>query len=144
MPSWSSWVTGRARRCRATTRPRSSAATRSGSGRASKAERARTLTRLSHRSHRRGPMIVVMAHALAPDPKQLSTLVVIPTYNESENIKTVLRRVHAVMPDVHVLVVDDGSPDGTAERGDELARELGGISVLRRPARSGLGSAYRD
>ena len=87
-----------------------------------------------------------MAHALAPEPEpqERSTLVVLPTYNEAKNIETVLRRVRAVVPSAHVLVVDDGSPDGTAELADEIARDVGGISVLRRPTRSGLGSAYRD
>jgi dolichol-phosphate mannosyltransferase len=93
-----------------------------------------------------------MVHALAPAPEpepQLApasrpTLVVLPTYNERENIETVLRRVRASVPDAHVLVVDDASPDGTAALTDQVARELGGISVLRRPAPTGLGSAYRD
>jgi dolichol-phosphate mannosyltransferase len=72
-----------------------------------------------------------------------STLVVLPTYNERENIQTVLHRVRAAVPDAHVLVVDDGSPDGTAELAEDVGREIGGISVLRRHGRSGLGAAYR-
>ena len=67
----------------------------------------------------------------------------LPTYNESENIETVLRRVRSVVPDADILVVDDGSPDGTADLADKLGTELGGIEVLRRAAKSGLGSAYR-
>ena len=47
-------------------------------------------------------------------------LVIIPTYNERENLPLILERVHAALPDVHVLVVDDGSPDGTGELADEL------------------------
>jgi dolichol-phosphate mannosyltransferase len=89
-----------------------------------------------------------MAHALAPEPSvarlRLATLVVLPTYNERDNIETVLRRVRAVVPDARVLVVDDNSPDGTADLADDVAGELGGITVLRRPAPTGLGSAYRD
>ncbi|HMK11781.1 MAG TPA: polyprenol monophosphomannose synthase [Acidimicrobiales bacterium] len=70
-------------------------------------------------------------------------LVVLPTYNEALNIEEVLRKVRAALPDAHLLVVDDGSPDGTADLAEELGRELGNVSVLRRPAKAGLGSAYR-
>jgi dolichol-phosphate mannosyltransferase len=69
--------------------------------------------------------------------------VVVPTYNEIDTIERVLREVRATTPEVNILVVDDGSPDGTADRVDELAAELGRIEVLRRPAKSGLGNAYR-
>ncbi len=57
---------------------------------------------------------------------------------------TVLERIRAVEPDARVLVVDDGSPDGTADLAEAVGRELGGIEVLRRPAKAGLGSAYRE
>jgi dolichol-phosphate mannosyltransferase len=70
-------------------------------------------------------------------------LVVLPTYNEAENIDRVLRRIRAALPDGTVLVVDDGSPDGTATLAEKLGAELGNIEVLRRSAKSGLGSAYR-
>src|SRR5437763_2936981 len=74
----------------------------------------------------------------------MKTLVVLPTYNESATIAEVLRRIRAsAAHDVHVLVVDDSSPDGTADLAQALADELGGIDVLRRPGKSGLGSAYR-
>jgi dolichol-phosphate mannosyltransferase len=71
------------------------------------------------------------------------TLVVLPTYNEAENIEEVLRRVRAALPAASVLVVDDASPDGTADLAEKLDGELGPVAVLRRPAKSGLGSAYR-
>jgi dolichol-phosphate mannosyltransferase len=75
----------------------------------------------------------------------MKTLVVLPTYNESATIAEVLRRIRAAgLHDVDVLVVDDNSPDGTADLADALAGELGGIEVLRRPSKSGLGSAYRE
>jgi dolichol-phosphate mannosyltransferase len=70
-------------------------------------------------------------------------LVVLPTYNESENIDRVLRRIRAAVPAATVLVVDDGSPDGTADAAELLGKELGNIEVLRREAKAGLGSAYR-
>ena len=70
-------------------------------------------------------------------------LVVIPTYNESENIERMLRRIHECLPGAGVLVVDDGSPDGTAEIVKKVAAELPDINVLERASKSGLGSAYR-
>jgi glycosyltransferase involved in cell wall biosynthesis len=69
--------------------------------------------------------------------------VVVPTYNEIGNIERLLRSVRAVAPDARVLVVDDGSPDGTADRAEALGRELGNIDVLRRKEKNGLGHAYR-
>jgi dolichol-phosphate mannosyltransferase len=71
-------------------------------------------------------------------------LVVIPTYNEADNVAEVLQRARAALPDAAILVVDDGSPDGTAERVEMLARRIGAVSVLRRAGKQGLGSAYRD
>ncbi len=73
----------------------------------------------------------------------MDVLVVLPTYNESENIEHVLRRIRSALPAATVLVVDDGSPDGTAVLAEVLGKELGSIEVLRRTAKSGLGSAYR-
>lgn len=69
-------------------------------------------------------------------------LVVLPTYQEAANIATVLRRLRAVMPAARLLVVDDGSPDGTAAMAEAVGAELGGIDVLRRTAKDGLGRAY--
>jgi dolichol-phosphate mannosyltransferase len=70
-------------------------------------------------------------------------LVVLPTYQEAENIVEVLRRLRAAAPGADVLVVDDSSPDGTAAIARAAGRELGGVDVLVRPTKSGLGSAYR-
>jgi dolichol-phosphate mannosyltransferase len=69
-------------------------------------------------------------------------LVVIPTYNERENLGPILDRLHKVLPDVHVLVVDDGSPDGTGELADERAAANENIHVLHRTEKAGLGAAY--
>src|ERR1039458_185456 len=71
-------------------------------------------------------------------------LVVLPTYNEAANISTVLERVRSALPDASILVVDDNSPDKTAEIAEKSAEMFGEIHVLRRPGKSGLGSAYRD
>ncbi len=73
----------------------------------------------------------------------MRVLVVLPTYNESENIDRVLRMIRKSLPDADVLVVDDGSPDGTADLAESLGQELGQIELLRRSGKSGLGSAYR-
>lgn len=73
----------------------------------------------------------------------MRTLVVLPTFQEADNIAEVLRRVRAAAPDVDVLVVDDSSPDGTAGIAKAAGHELGGVDVLVRAAKAGLGSAYR-
>ena len=74
----------------------------------------------------------------------MKSLVILPTFNEAENIAEVLDRVRAAVPDAEVLVVDDGSPDGTAELAESWAAGHGGqVSVLRRASMSGIGSAYR-
>ena len=73
----------------------------------------------------------------------MPALVVIPTYNEHSSIEEVLRRVRKIEGSVDVLVVDDGSPDGTADIAEGLAEELGQIHVLRRSAKTGLGDAYK-
>jgi len=70
--------------------------------------------------------------------------VVVPTYEEAENIERLLREIRTEAPDVDVLVVDDNSSDGTADLADAAGRALGHITVLRRGHKSGLGSAYRD
>lgn len=70
-------------------------------------------------------------------------LVVLPTYNEAENIERILREIRKALPDGGVLVVDDGSPDATADIAEGVAAELGGVDILRRPGKAGLGSAYR-
>lgn len=73
----------------------------------------------------------------------MSALVVLPTYREAENIREVLRRIREAVPEADVLVVDDGSPDGTADLAEKEAAERGQIEVLRRDAKTGLGPAYR-
>ena len=69
-------------------------------------------------------------------------LVVIPTYNERENLGPILDRLHKALPDVHALVVDDGSPDGTGELADERAKADERVHVMHRTEKAGLGAAY--
>ncbi|MGH9123570.1 MAG: polyprenol monophosphomannose synthase [Acidimicrobiales bacterium] len=71
-------------------------------------------------------------------------LIVVPTYEEAANAATVLRRIRSAVPSAAVLVVDDGSPDGTADIAAAMGDELGSIDVLRRASKRGLGSAYRE
>ena len=69
-------------------------------------------------------------------------VVVIPTYNEAENLAWIVGRMRAAQPEVDVLVVDDGSPDGTGAIADELAAADPQVQVLHRTAKAGLGAAY--
>jgi dolichol-phosphate mannosyltransferase len=73
----------------------------------------------------------------------MRTLVVLPTYNEILNIESMLRALRHTVPSVQILVVDDGSPDGTAKKSLDVADEIGNIDVLQRATKSGLGGAYR-
>jgi dolichol-phosphate mannosyltransferase len=70
-------------------------------------------------------------------------LVIVPTYNEVANVATVVEATFRALPDAGILIVDDGSPDGTAARVEELSAERPALHLLRRHAKSGLGSAYR-
>ncbi|MFB6551837.1 polyprenol monophosphomannose synthase [Streptomyces sp. NPDC056405] len=71
-----------------------------------------------------------------------TALVIIPTYNEVENIKAIVARVREAVPEAHVLVADDNSPDGTGKLADELAAEDDHVQVLHRKGKEGLGAAY--
>jgi len=71
------------------------------------------------------------------------TLVVLPTYQEAENIAEVLRRLRSAVPSADILVVDDSSPDDTAGVAKAAGHELGNVDVMVRAGKSGLGSAYR-
>ena len=73
----------------------------------------------------------------------MRSIVVLPTYNEAENIGEFLAAVRLAAPDLDVLVVDDCSPDGTAALAERAAADLGQIKVLSRPGRASLGDAYR-
>jgi dolichol-phosphate mannosyltransferase len=79
-----------------------------------------------------------------PGDEPLRTLVIIPTYNERENVAPIVARVRAAAPDVDVLIVDDSSPDGTGEIADALAAADPAVRVLHRAGKDGLGAAYRE
>lgn len=73
----------------------------------------------------------------------MKRIVIIPTYNEKENIEKMVRKVHSLPKAIDVLVVDDGSPDGTAEIVQSLIDEgLEGVHIMRRTTKNGLGAAY--
>ena len=69
-------------------------------------------------------------------------LVIVPTYQERENLPLIVGRVRASAPEAHILVADDDSPDGTGALADELARDDDHVHVLHRPGKQGLGAAY--
>jgi dolichol-phosphate mannosyltransferase len=74
----------------------------------------------------------------------LKAVVVIPTYNERDNLERLARQLLSQDPAIHLLVVDDNSPDGTGALADRLAAETCRVSVLHRAGKLGLGSAYRE
>jgi len=71
-------------------------------------------------------------------------LVVTPTYNEADNLEAFVRALFGAVPDAHVLVVDDGSPDGTGKIADRLAGSDERVRVLHRGGKLGIGTAYLD
>ena len=71
------------------------------------------------------------------------TVVVLPTFNEAENVPLIVPEILGQSPEIEVLVVDDNSPDGTGKIADDLARENERVHVLHRANKEGLGAAYR-
>lgn len=78
-----------------------------------------------------------------PDAPRRGTLLVVPTYNEKENVETLYAQIRALELDLDLLFVDDGSPDGTGAILDRLAAADPRLRVLHRPAKDGVGSAHR-
>ncbi|HVF70302.1 MAG TPA: polyprenol monophosphomannose synthase [Chthoniobacterales bacterium] len=76
------------------------------------------------------------------DPTTARTLILVPTYNESSNIDEVVRKIFASLPHAHVLVVDDHSPDGTADIVEKLREKFPQLDLIRRDGERGLGRAY--
>ena len=73
----------------------------------------------------------------------MRTVVVVPTYDEAGNVVELLERLRAAVPDADLLVVDDASPDGTAQLAEAVGRDRGQVEVLHRTAKEGLGPAYK-
>jgi dolichol-phosphate mannosyltransferase len=73
----------------------------------------------------------------------MKRLIIVPTYNESMNAPVLIKRIFKHIPETSILVIDDGSPDGTAEIVESLQRDYSELHLLKRSEKSGLGSAYR-
>ena len=77
----------------------------------------------------------------------MNIAVVIPTYNEKETLPSLLEnmfeKIKPVVDELHVVIVDDSSPDGTADIARNLAEKFEKISVIQRPSKTGLGAAYK-
>src|SRR5947209_765246 len=69
-------------------------------------------------------------------------LIILPTYNERANLIDLVNMILDILPHVHILIIDDNSPDGTGEIGEELSAQFPNIKILHRPAKMGLGTAY--
>jgi dolichol-phosphate mannosyltransferase len=72
----------------------------------------------------------------------MKTLIIIPTYNEHDNLQPLLQEIFSFAPNTDVLVVDDNSPDGTGQLADEMAKKNTQVNVLHRAGKQGLGTAY--
>ena len=81
---------------------------------------------------------------MAPPFSPQSAAVVIPTFNEKDNIAKIIELVLGLYPGIHILVVDDHSPDGTADVVRGLQREGANILLLERMSNPGFGASYRD
>ncbi|HEU5227189.1 MAG TPA: polyprenol monophosphomannose synthase [Ktedonobacteraceae bacterium] len=72
----------------------------------------------------------------------MKTLIIIPTYNEVENLQPLLQEIFSYVPQTHILIVDDNSPDGTGQLADRIHEEDSRVHVLHREGKLGLGTAY--
>ncbi len=72
----------------------------------------------------------------------MKNVVTIPTYNEKETIELIIRKVFEVQPDINILIIDDNSPDGTADIVEGLMKEFSNLSIMKRKGKEGLGKAY--
>lgn len=88
--------------------------------------------------------MTISAGTSPPPPPRAGTWVVLPTYNEAQNLPGIAEAILAAIPGATLLVVDDGSPDGTGEIADGLAASNPGVRVKHRAAKAGLGRAYLD
>ena len=91
----------------------------------------------------RSPANRVRPAAKGIQSSPVRAVVLLPTYDERDNIVSMLEALRSSAPDADIVVIDDDSPDGTGILADEAAERLGSITVLHRTGKSGLGSAYR-
>lgn len=91
---------------------------------------------------RRAPRAPLLPGAWKRFPANPRTIVILPTYNEADNLPLIVKAIETAEPHVDILVVDDNSPDGTGRIADELARDHTAVRVLHRPSKQGLGRAY--
>lgn len=92
-----------------------------------------------------GAVLDATQRPLTPDEREKMVMVVVPTYNEAENLPNLLSALYGLgIENLHVLIVDDNSPDGTGDLAEKLAQELynGRLEILHREGKLGLGSAY--
>ncbi|MGD0019574.1 MAG: polyprenol monophosphomannose synthase [Candidatus Limnocylindrales bacterium] len=88
------------------------------------------------------PPVAPSPSPIAAAPAGARIWIIVPTYNERENVGPIADAIISTVPQASILIVDDGSPDGTGELADELAGQRPNIAVLHRPAKQGLGRAY--
>lgn len=74
----------------------------------------------------------------------MKDVILLPTYNEKENIKLIVPEIFKILPDIYILVIDDNSPDGTASEVKNLMSHFAHLSILERQAKTGLGNAYKE
>jgi dolichol-phosphate mannosyltransferase len=72
----------------------------------------------------------------------MKSIIIIPTYNEKENIEKLIEEIQGLNKNFHILIIDDNSPDGTGRIADGLAKKYSEVSVIHRSAKLGLGTAY--
>ena len=77
-----------------------------------------------------------------PNPSVNRIVIVMPTYNERQNLEIMAGRIRETLPDADLLVVDDNSPDGTGDLADKLAETDKRVQVMHRTEKAGLGRAY--
>jgi len=74
----------------------------------------------------------------------MKDIILLPTYNERENVKLIIPEIFELIPEINILVIDDNSPDGTALEVEELRLKYPKLSILKRQGKEGLGKAYID
>src|SRR3989338_442446 len=99
---------------------------------------------LCHDRHS-GNCVLQITHNIIRGPSLISldkTVVIIPTYNEIANIEKMLETLHRLHPSLNVLIIDDGSPDGTAKVIKAFQQKKNNLNIIERTGKLGLGTAY--